>query len=356
MKKALMIALAILLTACVEPAGQYMADPQMDSIVAGATQTAAGARMNETAVAREVTQQAIIQQATQIAIATRQSHDATATAAQAIQATAIAAIASQTAVAATATTQRQNELNALIGEETRSALAFAATRESIAIQATATAVRRDGDDDLARRQRHRTWGNVALGGVTILLLSFGGVLVWRSAQGGQAFFNDAGQLVAIERPLGGIVLLDARQHKTTVIEAAPPINNLPQPPRPHAPREIPGTVHGKPASFEVDQDDEVRPETWRVLAVALLVHCATFSRNGVREHTNKEGWRWGDISQPEYNKAFQFMEKNNYLRPGRGTENSLTDKGYDWLIRWLPNSLEPSLPYPELAAANQATR
>lgn len=356
MKKLVTIAtIAIVLTACVEKPGTYQADPQMDSIVAGATQTAAGQRLNETAVARQATQQSVIYMATQQAQATRSAYEATVQAAQSIQATQAAAFIQQTAVAATATTQRQNELNALIGEETRIALSFASTREAISIQATATAVQREIDDDLARRERNRFWGNVAMGGVICILLSFGAALVWRVHKGGQAYFNDNGQIVAIERAVGGIVLLSTRQtvQAQPVVIDVPPVREFP---RPQAPREIPGTVNGQSRTFEVDQDDEVKPETWRALAVALLVHCANFSRNGVREHTDRAGWQWGSISQPEYNKAFQFMEKNGYLKPGKGAENNLTDKGYDWLTRWVPNSLSLSLPYPEELTTDQIRR
>lgn len=342
----------MLLAACADQPGTYQADPQMDSIVAGATQTAAGQRINETTVARQATQQAVIYQATQVAQATRSAYEATAQAAESIRATTQAAFASQTAVAATATTQRQNEINALIGEETRVALMFAGTREALSIQATATAVQRDMDDDLARRERRRVWGNVALGGVTSLAILLGAALVWRVHKGGQAFFNDNGQIVAIERSIGGIVVLPIRQQlqaSSVVIDQPPPVLELP---RSVAPREIPGMVGGQPRTFAVDQNDEVRPETWRALAVALLVHCANFSRNGVMEHTTRAGWRWGSLSQPEYNKAFQFMEKNGYLRPGKGAENNLTDKGYDWLLRWVPNSSSPSLPRPELSTVD----
>lgn len=350
---AMIVPIFFMLTACVQQPA-YRVDPQMDSIVAGATQTAASSLLSATAVAREATRQAVVAQAAQEATATRAAYEATTAAAQAAQETAVAIIASETAVAATATAQHQAEVNTLLGEETRMWLSINGTREAISTNATATAVKRTIDDDLARRQRRRTWGNIATGGVTVLLLLLGAAAVWRIHKGGQAFFNDSGQLVAIERPFGGIVVLPIRQRsEAVVIDAPPPVNNMP---RPQAPREIPGTVNGQQRTFAVQQDDEVKPETWRALAVALLVHCANFSRNGVREHTDRQGWQWGDISQPEYNKAFQFMEKNGYLKPGRGAENNLTDKGYDWLARWIPNSLTLTLPYPEETAVDQATR
>ena len=359
MKKAVAIAsILLVIVACAEQPAYRQADPAMDAIVAGATQTAVAVLLNETAVAQEATRQAIIYQATQMAQQTRTSYEATVQAVQAQQATAAAIVAQQTAVAATATAQRQNEIDALVGEENRIALIALGTRQAVESAATATAVHRDIEDDLAKRRRWSVAKNVGVGGFVLFLLGLGYEILRRIHKGAQAFYNDSGQVVAVEKAFGGVLVFPIRQAITanaTVIDGdpQPPINNLP---RLQAPREIPGMVGGQPRTFAVAQDDEVRPETWRALAVALLVHCANFSRNGVLENINRAGWQWGSISQPEYNKAFQFMEKNGYLKPGKGAENNLTDKGYDWLLRWIPNSLTITLPYPEETAANLLTR
>ncbi|MCA9366894.1 hypothetical protein KC887_01350 [Candidatus Kaiserbacteria bacterium] len=123
-------------------------------------------------------------------------------------------------------------------------------------------------------------------------------------------------------------------------EGEPPVE-------PSGVREIPVNRGDQKTSVGVDNSLPVDSHVWQSFAVAVLVYKCNISKNAITKMTSESGWKYRKISQPAYGAIYRYCEKNRYIETDSVTgSNTLSEKGWAELSRWLPNGYRPNLPHP----------
>ncbi len=120
-----------------------------------------------------------------------------------------------------------------------------------------------------------------------------------------------------------------------------------EPIEPNGVRRIPGNRGGKPHVEELERKLPVSAKAFRSFAIAVLCDKVRISKKEICEHTSKDSYRHGAISQPNYLKIYNYLVKYGFIDTASSTDkNKLTTVGWDELSRWIPESFTPNLPPP----------
>jgi hypothetical protein len=110
------------------------------------------------------------------------------------------------------------------------------------------------------------------------------------------------------------------------------------------PREIPTRNRkGGETTTAVEDKSDITGYSWQSFAIAVMCQRTNISKESICKETANQSKYHYKVSQPQYLAIYNMMQKNQYMKGG----NELTQTGWQYLSRWVPESHQILLPCPE---------